>query len=79
MVLINRFVGLRQNSDQLLFYKDDGWSFFITFGVAADSSGTFYYPETVFYRFDEVYIRNQNIVTITNIDIKRIVQKLKKN
>lgn len=50
-----------------LFFKDDGWEFFITFGAAPDVKGEYHYPETVFYRFDRAYIAGQNIVTITDV------------
>lgn len=54
----------------ILFFKDDGHEFFITFGIAKDKEGTYYYPETIFYRFDRAYIAGQNIVSITNIEVK---------
>ena len=60
---------VRFKSD-ILFFKDDGRSFFITFGIAKDKEGTYYYPETIFYRFDRTYIENQNIVSIINIEVK---------
>lgn len=55
-----------------LFFKDDGWEFFITFGAAPDRDGEFHYPETVFYRFDRAYIIGQNVVTITNVSVKTV-------
>ena len=54
----------------ILFFKDDGHQFFITFGIAQDQAGAYYYPETIFYRFDSAYIAGQNIVSITNVEIK---------
>ena len=55
-----------------LFFKDDGWEFFITFGAAPDAKGEYHYPETVFYRFDRAYTTGQNIVNIANVEIKTI-------
>ncbi len=52
-----------------LFFKDDGWEFFITFGVAPNAKDEYHYPETVFYRFDRAYIAGQTIVTITDVEI----------
>lgn len=51
----------------ILFYKDDGHDFFITLGAAKDSDGRYFYPETLFYRFDKEYIHGQRTVTITQI------------
>ena len=53
----------------IIFFKADGHEFFITFGAAKDSTGDFYYPETIFYRFDKAYIAGQSIVSITDIKI----------
>lgn len=58
-----------------LFYKDDGWEFFITFGVALDGKGEYHYPETVFYRFDRSYILGQSIVVIDDIEVKKPIRK----
>ena len=32
----------------ILFFKDDGHDFFITLGIAQDSTGPYHYPETLF-------------------------------
>ena len=51
-----------------LFFKDDGYEFFITFGAAPDKDGIYHYPETVFYRFDRAYIIGQNVVSISAVE-----------
>ena len=51
----------------ILFFKNDGHDFFITLGIAQDSNGFYHYPETLFYRFDSEYIRNQTKVIITAV------------
>ena len=53
----------------MIFFKDDGYEFFITFGAALDKSGLFHYPETVFYRYDRMYLINQKIVRIVSVDV----------
>ena len=58
---------VRFKSDTL-FFKDDGYEFFITFGAAREKQGIYHYPETVFYRFDRAYILHQRIVTIHSIE-----------
>lgn len=53
----------------ILFFKDDGCNFFLTLGIA--DGGLYYYPETFFYRYDNAYIRGQNIVRVSDIRIIR--------
>lgn len=53
-----------------IFFKEDGYDFYITFGAAQDKSGEYYYPETMFYRYDGAYIDNQNVVSIKSVEAK---------
>ena len=54
----------------VIFFKEDGYDFFITFGAAQDKSGEYRYPETIFYRYDMTYIVHQNVVSIKSIEAK---------
>lgn len=51
----------------ILFSKNDGYDFYLTLGIA--DGGTTYYPETFFYRHDDAYTRNQNIVHVIDIRV----------
>ncbi len=53
----------------IIFFKDDGYNFFITLCMAADKYGSYYYPETIFYHYDNAYLFQQNICSIENIDV----------
>jgi len=46
----------------VIFFKDDGLNFYLMLGIAPD--GATYYPETFFLRYDNAYIRGQNIVSV---------------
>ena len=46
----------------VLFFKDDGFNFYLLLGAAQD--GATYYPETFFLRYDDAYIKGQTIVQI---------------
>lgn len=49
----------------ILFSKNDSYNFYLTMGIA--DGGATYYPETFFYRYDDAYTRNQNIVRVVDI------------
>ena len=51
----------------VIFFKEDNFNFYLTFGVA--QGGSHYYPETIFYRYDDGYIRGQNIVSVRQVMI----------
>lgn len=53
-------------SDVILF-SNEGYNFYLMLGLAED--GYTYYPETFFLRFDDAYIRGQNIVNVVNLEI----------
>ena len=59
----------RLRSD-ILFFRGDAYGFYLTFGVADD--GKHYYPETAFIRFDNGYIRDQNVVDIVGLERKSL-------
>lgn len=65
---------VRFKSDTL-FFKSDGYDFFITFGVAPDGKADYRYPETLFHRFDNAYIYGQTIVHIDNITVSNMSHK----
>ena len=46
----------------VILFKDDGHFFYLILGIAPD--GATYYPETFFLRYDDAYIKGQNIVTV---------------
>lgn len=54
----------------VIFFEEYPYSFFLVFGVAEGRNGKIYYPKTFFMRNNDDYIRNQNIVDIT--DYKQI-------
>jgi len=51
----------------VLFFRDDGFEFYLLLGVAQD--GVYYYPETFFLRYDDAYIRGQNIVYVDKLEV----------
>ena len=52
---------------RIILFSDEGYNFYLLLGLAADQSS--YYPETFFLRFDDAYIRGQQIVSVINFEI----------
>lgn len=57
-------INTRLKSKVILFRNESG-DFYLLLGLAPD--GRTYYPETFFLRFDDAYIRGQDIVKITSV------------
>lgn len=51
---------------EVVFFHEDGYNFYLMLGVAKD--GVTYYPETFFLRFDDAYIKGQNIVHVESLE-----------
>ena len=50
----------------IILFSDEGYNFYLLLGLAEDQ--TYYYPETFFLRFDDAYIKGQQIVLVTNLE-----------
>ena len=48
---------------KVILFKPDGFDFYLMLGAAPD--GSTWYPETFFLRFDDQYLKGQEIVSIT--------------
>ena len=48
----------------VILFNNEGYNFYLLLGLAEDQ--TCYYPETFFLRFDDAYIKGQNIVSVNN-------------
>lgn len=52
---------------KVIFFRNESRDFYLMLGLAPD--GQTYYPETFFLRFDDAYIRGQDIVKIVSVEI----------
>ena len=50
----------------VFLFSNEGYNFYLLLGLAEDQ--TYYYPETFFLRFDDAYIKGQQIVLVTNLE-----------
>lgn len=55
---------------KVIFFKPDGFDFYLMLGAAPN--GVTWYPETFFFRFDDQYLTDQEIVSIQSMIRKTV-------